>query len=85
MPFPCQKVRDLCLVLCRLIDTPISSPVRFDIEETETDLSRRTELTSGSVYSIRAFATNAIGESNSSNAIEYTKPQGLVIIGNELS
>ena len=66
----------LYLILYRLISSPASAPITFNTEETQTDLSTRTELTSGNAYSIRVFAINDIGQSNSSNEIEYTKPQG---------
>ncbi len=68
------------LVLCRLIGTPASIPMKFDSEETQIDLSTRTEITSGNAYNIRVFATNVIGQSNSSNEIEYT-PQGQLVKG----
>ena len=68
-----------------IIGTPASVPIKFDSEETQTDLSTRTELTSGNAYSIRVFATNDIGQSNSSNEIEYTKPQGQLIKVKELN
>ena len=59
--------------------------MKFNTEETQTDLSIRRELTSGNAYNIRVFATNDIGQSNSSNEIEYTKPQGQLINVKELN
>jgi hypothetical protein len=50
--------------------------MKFNSEETQIDLLTRTELISGNAYNVRVFATNIIGESNSSNEIEYVKPQG---------
>ena len=74
--FSCLKVN---LVLCRLLGAPTSVPIRFNSQETQIDLSMRTELASGSTYNIRVFATNVVGQSNSSNEIAYAKPQGQLI------
>ena len=52
-------------------------PVKFVTEETRVDLSTRTELTPDVVYRIRVFATNTIGESDSSNDVDYTRFPGL--------
>ena len=57
---------------------PTINPVKILRERdqgTHVDLSRETELIPEVVYSIRVFATNTIGESNSSNVEVYTRLQ----------
>ena len=62
-------------VVChRRVGAPTADAVEFDIvRRNEVDLSEQTELTAGVVYSIRMIAVNVIGESNASNAVQFTK------------
>lgn len=57
---------------------PTANPVSFFSEETIVDLSTKTQLTPNFAYNIYVFAMNGIGESNSSNLVEYTRMQGLL-------
>lgn len=43
--------------------------------ENSSDLSTADGLAAGSVYSVSVFARNDVGESDSSNNVEYTSPQ----------
>lgn len=56
---------------------PTASPLEFIISKTQThvDLSAKRELTPEVVYNIHVFASNAIGESTSSNILMYTRLQ----------
>lgn len=54
---------------------PTASSIEFFIDDTHVDLSARRELTPEVVYNIHIFATNVIGESNSSNVQVYTRLQ----------
>ena len=64
---------------CRRIGSPTSNPEKFVTEATQVDLSTMTQLAADVVYSIRVFAMNSIGESNSSNEVQYTRLQGQLI------
>lgn len=71
----CVSLVIIC-TLYRRFSAPTLNPVRFVSEETHVDLSIRTDLTPEVVYSVRVFAANIIGESNSSNEVMYARRQG---------
>ena len=64
-------------VVChRRVGAPTADAVEFDIvRRNEVDLSEQTELMAEVVYNISMIAVNVIGESNSSNAVQFTRLQ----------